>query len=75
MTYLIKKKKIFNSNYRQVLRRLTMNQSPGGTPKSTSALVEERDDLTPMLTRALLKRFDALNLSPEDSKENDAQFV
>lgn len=52
-----------------------MNQSPGGTPKSTCSLVEERDELTPILTRALLKRFDALNLSPEDNKENDAQFL
>ena len=52
-----------------------MSLSPGGTPKiSHNDLIMERDELTPILTSALLKRFDAFNMSPEDDKENDTQY-
>ena len=66
-------------NLRHVLRRLPNSLSPGGTPKggrSSIAVMSDQDDLTPVLTRALLKRFDAFHSSsPEENKENDMPFA
>ena len=62
------------ANLRHVLRRLPINLSPGGTPKGgrlSSAFISDHEDLTPVLTRALLKRFDAFHFSPDENKEND----
>ena len=63
-------------NFRQVLRRHPSSSSPGGTPKMSSVVRCESDELTPVMTRALLKRFAAFNISPEEeNKENDMQFA
>lgn len=64
--------------FRHVLRRTPISFSPGGTPKAqnyTSIVHSEPDEMTPVMTRALLKRFAAFNMSPEDNKENDMQFA
>lgn len=59
---------------RHALRRLPVTTSPGGTPKYERICQE--DDMTPVMSRVLLKRFNAFQMSPdEENKENDIQFL
>lgn len=63
---------------RHALRRLPINLTPVGTPKggrSVTVVMSDQEDMTPVLTRALLKRFDAFQMSPDENKENDMQFA
>ncbi|XP_057378875.1 proline-rich protein 11-like isoform X1 [Daphnia carinata] len=59
---------------RHALRRLPITTSPGGTPKYER--ICQQDDMTPIMSRVLLKRFNAFQMSPdEENKENDIQFL
>lgn len=62
-------------NSRLGLRRASIDASPRTTPtKNNLSSNLFGEDFTPIITCALKKRFDALNFSFEENKENQEPF-